>query len=199
MLATLLFVDPPPSPIHTHAHTHRPPHHPLHLQSPNKGIDSLILSQVQDRSAAAQDFAEGSGEVDPLDAYMAENDAAIEAAGEEVDPLDAFMADLAPTVRRDMTATPAPGTPAPLATAGTQKSEAEDAADVKGGFQVRRVHGWHYSSLLRSAFLSRLTKQTSWNTTALAIHLLGLTSWLKSSWLALTANVLIAGIVSSLV
>ena len=66
-----------------------------------------VLLQATDRGAAAQDFAEGSGEIDPLDAFMAENEQQIGGGEEEeeVDPLDAFMADLAPTVRQDMAAT----------------------------------------------------------------------------------------------
>ncbi len=84
--------------------------------------------QVQDRAAAAQDFAEGSGEVDPLDAYMAENNATI-AEDEEVDPLDAFMADLAPKVRQDMAAAP-PAQPAAAPTSA-QGRVVEDASDVK--------------------------------------------------------------------
>ena len=65
--------------------------------------------QAADRGAAAQDFVEGSGEVDPLDAFMAENEQKLGGGHggeeEEIDPLDAFMADLAPTVRQDMAAT----------------------------------------------------------------------------------------------
>ncbi len=66
-----------------------------------------VVLQAADRGAAAQDFVEGSGEIDPLDAFMAENEQQVEAAEaeEEVDPLDAFMAELAPTVRKDMAGT----------------------------------------------------------------------------------------------
>ena len=66
-----------------------------------------LVLQATDRGAAAQDFVEGSGEIDPLDAFMAENEQQI-AGGEEeeeIDPLDAFMAELAPTVRQDMAGT----------------------------------------------------------------------------------------------
>lgn len=82
---------------------------------PLKGSLSMRLHctstlQATDRGAAAQDFAEGSGEVDPLDAFMAENDKQIDVGAEgggeeEIDPLDAFMAGIAPTVRQDMAAT----------------------------------------------------------------------------------------------
>lgn len=80
--------------------------------------------QVTDRAAAAQDFAEGSGEVDPLDAFMEHNDQAL-AAGEEVDPLDAFMAnEIAPAVRRDATADAA------------AEVKVKDSEDVKPAVQV---------------------------------------------------------------
>ena len=61
---------------------------------------------MADRANAAQDLAEGSGEVDPLDAFMNENDKALDAAREseeEIDPLDAFMAqEIAPIVRQTL-------------------------------------------------------------------------------------------------
>jgi hypothetical protein len=91
----------------------------------------ITSMQVQDRAAAAQDFAEGSGEVDPLDAFMAQNDAAIAGDDEEIDPLDAFMADLAPTVRRDMTYTPVIQPVVLTTTVPVLKLEAGDASDVK--------------------------------------------------------------------
>ena len=75
----------------------------------------LVPLQATDRGAAAQDFAEGSGEIDPLDAFMAENEQQIGGAEEEeIDPLDAFMADLAPTVRQDMAQTQTQNTNGPV-------------------------------------------------------------------------------------
>ena len=103
------------------------------------------FGQVSGRAAAAQDFTEGSGEVDPLDAFMAENDKTIvdAAAGEddEIDPLDAFMAaEIAPAVRRDMAATT---TGTPQAVASTADAQAlvkvEDGADVKPEANVLQV------------------------------------------------------------
>lgn len=85
-------------------------------------------SQVTNRAAQAQDFAEGSGEVDPLDAFMAQNDATI-AEGEEIDPLDAFMAnEIAPAVRAR--ATEAAGEPSSAPDAKAEV-KVEDIADVK--------------------------------------------------------------------
>ena len=72
---------------------------------------------------------------------MAENDAAVQAGAgstvgdeEEVDPLDAFMADLAPTVRRDMTAAPPPADPA---TAASVKLEAGVIEEAKQAVNVQ--------------------------------------------------------------
>lgn len=84
--------------------------------------------QVADRATAAQDTAEGSGEVDPLDAFMDDNERALADGGandgEEVDPLDAFMAaEIAPAVRQG------------LQTA--QSGKIDDAEDVKPNVQVR--------------------------------------------------------------
>ena len=102
------------------------------------------FGQVSGRAAAAQDFTEGSGEVDPLDAFMAENDKTLDAAAgdhDEIDPLDAFMAaEIAPAVRRDMAATT---TGTPQAVASTADAQAlvkvEDGADVKPNANVLQV------------------------------------------------------------
>lgn len=63
--------------------------------------------------------------MDPLDAFMAENDKQVGETADEVDPLDAFMAEIAPTLRRDMAATTAPETTnGPLV-------KIEDGEDIK--------------------------------------------------------------------
>ena len=95
--------------------------------------------QVADR-AAAQDLAEGSGEVDPLDAFMAENDRAL-GPEDEIDPLDAFMAnEVAPAVRQE----PAETT-SPAAVDAKAEVKVEDNEDIKPGVLAPQVR----SSLVR--------------------------------------------------
>lgn len=94
---------------------------------------------MANRATAAQDLAEGSGEVDPLDAFMAENDRALEPAagedGEEIDPLDAFMAaEVAPAVRQDMQT--------------AQSIKVEAAQDVKPDVKACSLHTCTLASTL---------------------------------------------------
>ena len=102
---------------------------------------SPCLLQATDRGAAAQDFAEGTGEVDPLDAFMAQNEKQMEEDAEEVDPLDAFMAGIAPTVRQDMAATTV------NETSNGPTVKIEDGQDVKPTTQVSCQHSQSFHFL----------------------------------------------------